>query len=157
MSATDLSDAGGLKKAAYADTSFLMSLMLEDANSKAARLALSHLGKPLSVSALGKLEFRTAFMRKLGLKEIEAPTAVRLLDAFHRRFLRGFFVDAEAGSEEVWRTADEVSNRQSASIQHRSLDVWHVAIALAASAEAICTFDEKMRKAAELEGLTIIS
>jgi len=140
----------------YADTSFLVSLMVSDANSARARDAMSLIRQPLGVSALGRLEFRTAVLQRVALGKLDISFASVIQRAFEKRFENGEFIDLIEGDRKVWEAAHGVAMRNTVALKLRSLDVWHLGYALTAGAIKICTFDYRMGRAAEAEGIIVI-
>lgn len=158
MSATEMGTLGKVVQVVYADTSFLVSLLLRGANSKAAREAMMELCLPLGVSALGRLEFRTAIQQRVGREEdpLDLSSASEIQSSFEKCFADGEFIRLAAEPEKVWQTADRVAVRHTAKLKLRALDVWHMGHALVCGATKICPFDERMRRVAEAEELELI-
>lgn len=156
MSATDMSASENSGCVLYADTSFLVSLLLDDANSLIARSTLATLDSPLGISPLGRLEFRTAVWQRVGRKDLETADAAKLIRRFERRFEKGYFLDVQVHPVEVWEKASGISDRHTAALDLRSLDIWHIAFALVSGADSVCTFDTRMIAVAKAEGLDVI-
>jgi len=156
MSATEASGPTWPNRAVYADTSFLVSLLLDDANSSKARSALATLNSPLGISPLGRLEFLTAVWQRVGRKELEVGEAAKLCRGFELRVTRGYFYEVQASPEEVWEKALGISDRHTAALTLRSLDIWHIAFALVCGADSVCAFDTRMIAVAKAEGLEVI-
>lgn len=146
----------GFECVLYADTSFLVSLFLDDSNSTVARSTLATLESPLGISPLGRLEFRTAVWQRVGRKELETGDAAKLFRRFEHRFARGYFYEIQASPEEVWKKSLGISDQHTAALALRSLDIWHIAFALVCGAHTVCTFDTRMIALAKAEGLEVI-
>ena len=58
-------------------------------------------------------------------------------------------------AQRLYPKAIELAERHSATLGTRSLDLMHVAAALILGADLFLSFDERQRKAAEAEGLTV--
>jgi predicted nucleic acid-binding protein len=140
----------------YADTSFLVSLLLDDANSTAARSTLATLDSPLGISPLGRLEFRNAVWQRVGRKGLKEGEASKLFRRFEARFSKGYFLDLPVHTADVWEKANAISDRYTAALGLRSLDIWHIAFAIVCGAESVCTFDTRMSEVAKAEGLEVI-
>ena len=156
MSATDPDSGRATGVVLYADTSFLISLFVKDSNTTQARAELASLGSPLGVSPLGRLEFRTAILQRVGRGDLELTAAARVFLSLERLFEEGYFVDLQEDPGKTWEEAHRVSDRQTASLALRSLDIWHLGFALVSGATKVCTFDERMRRGAKAEGMGVV-
>jgi predicted nucleic acid-binding protein len=138
----------------YADTSFLFSLYVLDANSARASLTARQTPPPLLITSLHELEFTNALNLRVFRKEVNRSTA---------RVARGLFLrEKEAGlfelkplSPSVFREAERISLRRTPRLGARTLDILHVASALSLGAETFYTFDERQARLARAEGLKI--
>jgi predicted nucleic acid-binding protein len=116
------------------------------------------LGLPLGVSALGRLEFRTAILQRVGreIDSLDLSSAAEIQRAFEKCFADGEFILLGVADDAVWKAADGVASRHTATMKLRALDAWHLGYALVCGAKKVCTFDNRMRRAAEAEGLELI-
>jgi predicted nucleic acid-binding protein len=113
----------------YADSSFLVSCYLLDANTKTARAYLSRTSAPLPWTALHALEVRNAFdlgvfRGLLTAADVAAAWANLESDLRSARLVR-----ATVKWPSVFRRAARLSERHSATTGTRSLDILHVAAA----------------------------
>ena len=139
----------------YADTSFLVSLYVPDANTTRAVKAVEAGATPLIFTPLIRHELRNALRLCVFRRQIMAAqreTALHDMDA-----------DAEAGVlhlapidwPKAFAHAERLGRTHSETLGTRGMDVLHVACALALRAKRFATFDERQRQLAELAGLDV--
>jgi len=139
---------------AYADTSFLISLYGHDPHSPAA-LAEVRAHKPiLLLTPFGEVEFINALQLRLFHKEWTKSETRAVREEFYRD-LRSGILRIEELQEEVFALARRLSQRHTGKLGTRSLDIIHVASALLLRPDVFCSFDERQRKLASAEGLTV--
>ena len=139
----------------YADSSFLVSCYISDANTPRAKAYLLQLGEPLVFTALHALEVRNAF--KLGVfrglfGSADANAAWANLETDLRS---GRLVKKSVNWPVVLLIAARFSERHSATIGTRSLDILHVAAARALRAVEFVSFDGRQRTLAATVGLNL--
>lgn len=141
----------------YADTSFLVSYYLPDANHAAAAAHVRQWKRPpwLPLTPFGAYEFNNA-LRRLQHKGLLGPADLAAI-ARHVRAdaAQGIWADAPL---EAWRwidTANQVSRRITAQTGTRALDLLHVAHALIRGATVFLSFDRNQRQAAQAAGLAV--
>ena len=140
---------------AYADTGLLVSLYGQDDNSVEAR-ALAERHRPtFLLTAFGEAEFANACQLRVFRKQWTRQQARAVYEDF-RSDLREGVLRVEELRPEVWNLAATLSQRYTANLGTRALDVLHVAMALALDPEAFCTFDERQRKLARAKGLRVL-
>lgn len=107
----------------YADSSFLVSCYLTDANTPQANAYLSRTGSPLAWTALHALEVRNAF--ELGVfRGIVTTTEIAAAWAnLENDLRRARLVRTTVKWPVVFRAAARLSERHSATIGTRSLDI----------------------------------
>jgi len=135
---------------AYPDTSFLVSVYLTDAHSSEADRLMFEFRSSLLLTPLHELEFNNAVELAVFRRAIIAGQAVKAradfkLDLEHWT-LQSLPVDTFA-------RAVTLAGRHTARRGTRSLDILHVAAALALGAEAFLTFDHRQHQLAKAEGL----
>ncbi len=137
---------------AYADTSFVGSLYLADANSNEAAARIAEVATPLLLSSLGELELINAVQLSVFRKEIGESDLGAALASFH--------TDVEAGvlaikpiSDAMYLEARRLSMRWSAKLGARSLDILQVAAAIVLEVDSFYTFDDRQKKLAKAAGL----
>lgn len=139
----------------YADSSFLVSCYITDANTPRAQTHLARIGVPLLFTALHALEVRNAF--KLGvfrglITAVQANAAVRNLEADLRS---GRLVRTAVDWPVAWRVAARLSERYSLNMGNRSLDILHVATAKTIRVTEFISFDARQRGLAGVVGLRV--
>lgn len=137
---------------AYADTSFLVSLYIQDVNSVPAARLMSEAKLPVLMTALGELELINAlqlrrFRRELELREVKTASTL-----FRRDLESGIFV-VKSLSPAIFEAAKQLSRRRTALLGTRTLDILHLASALVFQSEFLYTFDNSQRMLAKAEGL----
>ena len=141
--------------AVYADTSFLSSYFLPDANSARAFVSVKALSVPLVFTALHRLELKNA----LGLAVFRG----RITPSQNQMVWRDITTDLASGLLSAFPTNWYAVMRQAAllSAQHtpstgcRSLDVLHIAAALRLGSTEFFSFEVRQRSMAQLVGLTV--
>jgi predicted nucleic acid-binding protein len=138
----------------YPDISFLFSLYLPDANTRAAEQEYRSSQPSLTFTPFNEVELITAFEARIFRREMrpsQIRAAFRLLQA-----------DIDAGvlvrkpvPQSVYERAIELSRRHTRRIGARALDILHVAIALELGAEVFFTFDRRQHRLARAAGLRI--
>lgn len=138
----------------YADTSFLLSLYISDANSITAARTMSSFLLPVLTTDFGEFEFTNALSWRVFRK--------LLLIGEHQVVLDSFSKDVEAGiirsipiPAAAFARAKQIARTQTPVIGNRALDVLHVASALVLKADTLFTFDDKQAKLASALGLRV--
>ena len=137
----------------YADTSFLVSLYIADANSASAA-ALMRSQPAVFLTSLGELELINALELALFRRQFRT-TAIRAGQAaFREDFARGVY-SLQPLPTAAFELAARIARRRSSRLGTRTLDILHVASALLLRAERFLTFDARQRQLARAEGLAI--
>jgi hypothetical protein len=138
----------------YADTSFLFSLYISDANSGAAAATISRFKPPLLTTDFGEFEFTNAVSWGVFGKQ--------LLIGEQRAVLESLSKDVDTGVVRVipipaaaFLRAKQIAQTKTPVLGNRALDVLHVASALVLKADIFCTFDGKQTTLASSFGLPI--
>jgi predicted nucleic acid-binding protein len=139
---------------AYADTSFLVSLYIQDVNSVPAARLMTEASLPVLMTSLGELELVNALQLRRFRREIELREAKAAATLYRRDRESGIFV-VKSLSAAVFQTAEQLSRRRTALLGTRTLDILHVASALVLKSEFLYTFDNSQRMLAKAEGLQI--
>ena len=139
----------------YADSSFLVSLLIEDANSDAAKKYLIRNPAPIFYTSISKSEVFHAIRTLVFTKQIDLGQMTRALIQFEQDEDAGFlhFISMKDGT--IFEKADQLSNRHSTQIGVRYIDTLHVASALLASARHFLTFDARQGQLASAVGLNV--
>ena len=137
---------------AYADTSFIVSLYLRDANSNLATARMLEIAPPLMLSSLGELELTNALQLYVFRKEIDESDLRAALATLRADIESGALV-VKPMSEAMYVEARRLSMRWSAKLGTRSLDILQVAAAIILGADSFHTFDDRQKKLAKAAGL----
>jgi predicted nucleic acid-binding protein len=140
----------------YADSSFLVSCYIADANTASARTWLSRTSARLPFTALPALEVRNAF--KLGVfRRLFGATDAAAAWANSKEDLRtGRLTKMAVKWPVVLRIAARLSERHTAATGARSLNILHVAIAKTVRAAEFVSFDTRQRALAAVAGLRAV-
>jgi predicted nucleic acid-binding protein len=137
-----------------ADSSFLFSLYVPDANSAPAAARVKHATLPLLFTDLGELEIANGVALRLFRKELQLFEARHVLALFRR--------DTESGVVRIvplpssaYQQAAQIAARHTPTLGTRTLDVLQVASALVLKADTFYTFDRKQAKLASILGLRV--
>jgi predicted nucleic acid-binding protein len=139
----------------YADTSFLVSLYVQDANTARAVAVVEARATPLVFTPLIRHELRNALRLCVFRRQI---TAAQRETAMH-----DMEADAESGVlhltpvdwPKAFTHAERLGRSHSEALGTRGMDILHVACALALRAKRFATFDDRQRQLAELAGLEL--
>ena len=139
----------------YADSSFLVSLYLRDANSAAARGQMDAHPQQIALSRIAALEVRNAFRLAVFRKWITPAQERRVQALFDSDCGDGFLRPVPFSSDEIFAEAERLSRTHTSRSGNRSLDVLHVACARLTDLEVFASFDERQRRLAEKIGLRV--
>jgi len=139
---------------AYADTSFLASLYVLDRSSALAAARMKRTKLPLLITPFGELELTNAVALRLFRKELSA-SQVKAAHALIRKDLEDGVLMVNALPASAFERAKQIARRQTPRLGTRTLDVLHVASALALQSDTFHTFDTRQAKLAAAEGLLV--
>jgi predicted nucleic acid-binding protein len=139
----------------YADSSFLVSLYVEDGNTIEARDYLAANVGPIQLTSFSRSEaghaLRTLVFRKL----ISLEELTRCLLILERDLTEGLYQLQPLRADDLFAKASQLSRRHAAEVGVRYLDMLHVAAALLINAKRFLTFDLRQRKLAKTVGLDV--
>jgi predicted nucleic acid-binding protein len=138
---------------AYADTSFLYSLVLHDSNTVGAVAYLKQHPASLTLTPWQRCELNNAVRLSVWRGSCPEPVA--------RAALRKIDADLEAGNfkevplvwPDVLKIADELGEKHTSTLGIRMLDLLHVAAAVSLKAKMFLTYDERQLALARAVGL----
>ncbi len=136
------------------DTSFLVSLFLEEVHSPAAERWMIAEEPIVLLSPLNLLEFENALNLRVFFKGLTAGQAAKVRINFQRKLKTGLYT-VISENVEVWEQAKQLSLAHSPTPGARTLDIWHVAFAIVQDAKAFGSFDERQRRLASEAGLAL--
>jgi predicted nucleic acid-binding protein len=139
---------------ASADSSFLFSLYVQDANSAAAAARMRNTVLPVLFTDLGELEITNGAALRIFRKELRPLEAKHVLALFRQ--------DVESGVVRIiplpsyaYQQAAQFAARFTPTLGTRTLDVLQVVSALVMKADTFHTFDRKQAKLAAALGLRV--
>lgn len=139
----------------YADSSFLVSCHVTDANTPQAKGYLLRVGVPLVFTALHALEVRNAFALGVFRGLFSSGDAAAARANLETDLRSGRLVKKAVNWPMVLRIAVRLAERHSATVGTRSLDVLHVATAKVLRAVEFVSFDTRQRTLAATVGLKV--
>jgi predicted nucleic acid-binding protein len=137
----------------YADSSFLVTSFLADANSLNAKAWLAKLGVPLPFTALHELEVPNAMRLAVFRRVIEQSEADTAMESLGRDLAAHRLVKTPLDWVATFRTAARFSEKHTVTNGSRSLDILHLAAAKAIGATEFLSFDLRQRALASMDGL----
>ncbi|MEZ0386004.1 MAG: type II toxin-antitoxin system VapC family toxin [Verrucomicrobium sp.] len=139
----------------YADSSFLVSLLMNDAGSSRALQCMSEKSTPLVFTPLHRIEVRNA-VRNAAARGAITPAdqnlAFRQLD---EDLKDGLLIHHPLPWTEVFRTADELSENHSRRDGQRTIDLLHVAAAKVLGVDVFLSLDLRQCGLAKAAGLKV--
>jgi predicted nucleic acid-binding protein len=137
----------------YADTSFFVSIYVEDAHSVAAERMID-CGAGVWFTPLHYAEWTHAIAQQVFRKRISNTEAQRIYRDLESDLAASSWV--EVGMPEgVFDLCADLARRHGARFGVRTLDSLHVAAAVSLKAEQLWTFDERQAKLAKAVGLRV--
>lgn len=127
----------------YADSSFLVSCYLLDANTPQAKAFLSSHSDPLPFTALHELEVRNAIQLGVFRRVVTADQARAALAAIEGDMHEGRLVRASVKWPTAFRAASRLSALHTASTGARSLDILHLSAAKSLRCKELASFDSR--------------
>lgn len=137
---------------AYADTSFLVSLYVLDANSALAAAEMKNITLPILLTPFGEFELLNALYLRVFRKELVAAE-VKASRALFNKDLADGILRLEPLAPAAYERAKRIARKHTPRLGTRALDVLHVASALTLHAEMFYTFDRHQRTLAKREGM----
>lgn len=140
---------------AYADSSFLLSLYSVDAHSQSAAALVKQHQPVFYLTPFLEAEFTNAVELAVFIKRYTVREARAVRDYFLSHIRSGIFRVYDFPPD-AYPLARTLSSRHTARLGTRTLDVLHVASALALKAETFFTFDQRQEQLARAEGLRLL-
>jgi predicted nucleic acid-binding protein len=141
---------------AYADTSFLYSLYVQQAHSaKAAAYMAAADDAALPLTTLGRLELLNAIRLSVFRQQLTPRAAVIDVLTIKGDIESGVLGMISCDWAAVHAEAERLSAKHTAEGGLRSMDILHVATALSTGASEFLSFDGNQAKLASAEGLTV--
>jgi predicted nucleic acid-binding protein len=140
---------------AYFDSAIILKLYVREANSQDAVTLVGAQSAPYLLTPWQEIEVKTAMRLKAFREEITATELETSLDAFEEDIRSGRWQVPAYDQARVWESTRELSARYAAKSGCRTLDLIHMATALAIRAKVFVTFDARQKQVARLEGLSV--
>lgn len=140
----------------YPDTSFLVSLYLDDQNGEVATTYAEEHGGPLLFTPLVRIEMANAFRLWQFRKILTAAKVRSIFRDVAEDVAGGFLRETPVAWADLLIAAEQLSARYTPRTGNRTLDILHVAAAEALGAKQFLSFDQRQRKLAERTGLTVL-
>ena len=138
----------------YADTSFLVSLYVLDANSEKAASHIQRAKLPFLLTPFGELELTNAISLRLFRRELTS-SKIKATQALIQKDLRDGVLQIQLLTMNHFEKAMRMARRRTPQLGTRTLDILHVASALEFKAEMFYTFDRTQARLAKTEGLLV--
>ena len=138
----------------YADTSFLVSIYVLDANSARAAAKMKRAKLPILLNSLGELELMNALSLRLFRGEL-TPSRAAAAHALVRKDIEDGILLLQPLTHAVFEKAKQIARSRTPQLGARTLDILHVASALELQADSFYTFDRIQANLAKAEGLIV--
>ena len=139
----------------YADTSFILSLYIQQDSSKTATGFLRHHKISLLFTSLNRHEFRNAVRLCVFRKQITGKEASSVLNLLEEDLRTGVFLSANVPWSLAFNISEELSAKHTESMGVRGMDILHVAVAKSLDVSEFLTFDIRQKALAEKAGLKV--
>ncbi len=144
-----------MEAVAYPDSSFLVSLHRADTRHAEANSYLAKAAPALVFTPLHRIEVRNALRNAAANGEMSAADCRLAFRQIEEDLRDGVLVHTPVGWTDVFRRADELSEKQAATEGQRTIDLLHVALARESGAKTFLSFDQRQRKLAKAAGLKV--
>jgi predicted nucleic acid-binding protein len=141
----------------YVDPSALLKLYVHEPESAAMNAWRARTRGALPITEHGRLEIVNGICLATFRKAITAEAMTDALSSFEEDLVEGRYVQADVLWRATLRRAAEISRTHTARLGCRTLDVIHVATALALGFRSFVTYDRRQRNLARATGLKAIS
>ena len=139
----------------YADSSFLISLTVEDGNSDAARRFMLKHRHALPFNPLHRLEVRNGIRLRVHRKELDAVRRDAALRQIEDDLTDGLLFHQAMPWTDALRRAESLSTSHTEKTGTRAADTLHVAAAMITGVKRFLSFDRRQRLLARAAGLEV--
>lgn len=139
----------------YVDTSALVKLYVRETLSKEIADFLKRRNQPMPLTRFHELEFSNALQLKCHRAELAEAETEDILSRFKSHEEIGIYFRPPIEWSIVFDFAVNLSTRHTKTIGARSLDIFHVASALAIEADHFLTLDERQAQLAHSAGIKV--
>ncbi|MFM7749818.1 MAG: type II toxin-antitoxin system VapC family toxin [Opitutaceae bacterium] len=140
----------------YADTSFLVSLYVQDANSGAAATAARGL-LPFALTPIARHELRNAIRLCVFRRQITTAQRSTALEEIDADLSSGVLLATPVDWSKVLVRTEVLSREATEEIGARGMDIVHVAAALSLRCRRFATFDDRQAQLARRAGLEVVA
>lgn len=140
---------------AYPDSSFLVSLHRADTHHTFAHSLLAKVAWSLAFTPLHRAEVRNALRNAAARRQMTMSHCREAIRQLEEDLRDGVLVHTAVEWTNVFRRADELSEKYTAAEGQRVIDLLHVAIAVEVGAKIFVSFDKRPRKLALAAGLKV--
>jgi predicted nucleic acid-binding protein len=141
------------KVVVYADTSFLFSLVLHDANTVGAVAYLKRHSTSLALTPWQRCELNNAVRLSVWRGNCSAAIAMAALEKIDADLRTGNFAETPLIWPEVLKIAEELGEKHTSALGVRTLDLLHVSAAISLKAKTFLTYDSRQLALARASGL----
>jgi predicted nucleic acid-binding protein len=140
---------------AYADASFLLSLLLEDSNTREANRLAAEIKDSFPYTDFHRLEVQNGVRLAVFRKEIKEPKRQLVLRQIEHDLADGILVSVNVRWSEIFSRAETLSADFTEVEGHRAGDILHVALALETKTKVFFTFDRRQKALAKAAGFKV--
>jgi len=140
----------------YVDTSVLVKLYIREELSREASNWIKKNNEAIPLTRFHELEFTNAIQLKQFRSEVPEAESLVITTRFKEPESKGIFYRPQMDWSEIFNYAVDLSEKHTALIGARSLDILHIASALSIKAEKFLTVDGRQTEVARLAGLKIL-
>lgn len=137
----------------YADTGFLCSLYAPDAHTERAISWMEHDEGVIGFSWLNQIEFRNAMRLRVFRGEITTAQRDASINILLADLIRGALQTVNPPQDSLVLESERLSAMYSEQLGTRSLDILHVAMAIALGTSRFLSFDHRQLRLAQAVGL----
>ena len=141
----------------YVDTSVIVKLYIREEYSRDASIWLKKNNEAIPLTSFHELELVNAIQLKQFRSEITPEEARLIISMFEKHEMGGVYYRPQLSWSAIFIHALDLSNKHTASIGARTLDILHVASALSINADRFLTLDDRQTRLAALAGLKLES
>ena len=139
----------------WPDSSFVVSIYVQDRHSAKARRCFAEHTDPLLITPFSRGEIQHAIRMCAFRREISEQQMTHALLSFEHDQGEGFFETVDIDFPALIDKAIRLSHRHTLTLGVRYLDLLHVAAALLAKSRQFLTFDERQARLAGSVGLDV--
>jgi predicted nucleic acid-binding protein len=140
---------------AYADSSFLVSLLRVDSNHEAAMRYMAQCGETLAFNPLHRVELHNALRNAQAFGQITENERRLAFRRIEQDLQAGLLIYTRVSWTGVFQLADDLSDKHSGKEGQRTIDLLHVALALECGAKTFLSFDRRQRSLAKAANLIV--